>query len=233
MYKLIKKTKILIVEDEAIVALDIKKSLEKIGFKITDTVTSYTSSLISIKENEPDIIIMDIHLNKSKDGIETALEIKKVKDIPIIYLTAFSDDETIKRAIETDPLAYLLKPFRRDEIKSTIFLGLHKLNLINTQTTKNNNKHLGDNFYYDEINLKLFYKDIPIKLSIKENQLLKILIDANGTLITFTELEYKIWPDSTVSNSTLRTLIYRLRTKLEYKLIETVTSFGCKLTQTN
>jgi DNA-binding winged helix-turn-helix (wHTH) protein len=62
---------------------------------------------------------------------------------------------------------------------------------------------------------------------------IKILIDANGTFITFTELEYKIWPDSTVSNSSLRTLIYRLRTKLEYKLIEAVTSFGCKLTQTN
>ncbi len=70
---------------------------------------------------------MDINLKNSKDGIETAKEIQKIENIPIIYLTAYSDENTIERAIKTNPISYLLKPFKREELKSTILLGLYKI----------------------------------------------------------------------------------------------------------
>ena len=75
-----------------------------------------------------------------------------------------------------------------------------------------------------------FFSTIPIKLSTKENLLLKMLIEAKGKVITFNELEYFLWPDNPISRSTLRTLIYRTRAKLEYKIIETIPFVGCKLT---
>ena len=223
------KAKILIVEDETIVSLDIKTSMEELGFKVTDTVTSHTDALNSINQNQPDIILMDINLENSKDGIETTQDIQKTKNIPIIYLTAFCDEETISRAIKTNPIAYLIKPFKTQELNSTILLGLYKISQQNDTKVVNNYKNIGFNYYFDEKEQLLYYKDKLIKLNTNERKLLSILIKAKSEIISFEQLEHSIWEDNSVSSSALRTLIYRLRGKLEYKLIETIPTVGCKL----
>jgi len=225
-------TKILIVEDEAIVALDMKRQLTKIGFEVTNTASNYDDALASVHTNQPDFVIMDINLENSKDGIVTVQAIQKIQNIPIIYLSAFNDDETVSRAIQTNPLVYLSKPFNKDELKTTILLGLYKINHQNHDIIETKCFKLGFDYYYDLQNAQLFYKDMPIRLSRNENQLLRILIDARGAIVSFSDIEYQIWPDSPTSDSTLRTLIYRVRTKLEYKLIETIPTFGCRLTNT-
>lgn len=225
--------KILIVEDEAIVALEIKRILEKLNFEITDTATNYNSALNSVRLNKPDLILMDINLGNNKDGIETVKKIHSIEKIPVIYITAFADEETINRAIKTNPVSYLIKPFKRDDLKSNIMLGLYKNKQKNKEYKTNKIFHIGLNYYFDTKSNKLYYQELPIKLSIKETLLLKILIEAKGELVSFKELEYQIWPTTSVSSSTLRTLIYRLRSKLEHKLIETSPMFGCKLVLKN
>ena len=224
------KTKILIVEDETIVALDIKSAVKKLGFEVTNTVTCYDDAISSVKSNEPDIIIMDINLENSKDGIEIAHAVQEIKNIPVIYLTAYVDDNTINRAIETNPVGYLTKPFKREELKSTIKLGLFKVNKTNQISIDKHCQALGFDYYYDIKHENLFFQTKPIKLSVRERTLLTVLVEARGAIVPFSVLEYNIWPSEPVSQSALRTLIYRLRAKLEYKLIETTTSFGCKLT---
>ncbi|RLA84351.1 MAG: DNA-binding response regulator [Epsilonproteobacteria bacterium] len=224
-----KQPKILIVEDEIIVALDIKSSMEQLGFFVTNTVISYDDALLSVEQNQPDVIIMDINLENSKDGIQTVIKIQEIKNIPIIYLTAFDDDETISRAIKTNPLAYLIKPFKTKELKSTILLGLYKINQKNNLQIDKNLKNIGYDYYFDEDKQMLFYKEQHIKLNQNEQKLLTLLIQANGDIVSFEQLEHTIWEDNSVSSSALRTLIYRLRSKLEYKLIETVPTIGCKI----
>lgn len=223
-------TKILIIEDEAIVALDIRSALEKLGFEVTDIASNYDEALSSVKRIKPDILLSDINLIGSKDGIEAVQDIQKLKNIPIIYLTAYSDDKTIQRAIQTNPIGYLLKPFKRDELKSTIFLGIHKINQSNKIEIDKNAINLGFNYYFDLKNGILFYQNIPIALSRKERELLIILVEAKGKTVPFAYIESLIWADNFISDSTLRTLIYRLRAKLEYKLIETIPTIGCRLT---
>ncbi|MCK5111151.1 MAG: response regulator [Arcobacteraceae bacterium] len=224
------KIKILIVEDETIVALDIKSAIKRLGFEVTNIVANYDDAINSVKKNEPDVILMDINLRNSKDGIETAYDIQKIKNIPIIYLTAYSDDDMINRAIATNPVAYLLKPFKIKELKSTIHLGLYKVNQQNQIIIDNDCTPLGFDYYYDLKNENLYYQNRPIKLSIRESMLLTVLVEARGAIVPFSVLEYAIWSAEPVSNSALRTLIYRLRARLNYKLIETTISFGCKLT---
>ena len=224
------KKKVLIVEDEMIVAMDIRNALRKMDFDITGMASSYDEVIQSISKSRPDIIIMDIHLENSIDGIEIATEIQKIDNIPIIYLTAFTDDDTIKRAVRTNPVGYLNKPFNRDEIKSNIHLGLYKANEANRVEVDSNCIRLGYGYYFDMPNEYLFYTNIPIKLGVKERQLIKILIEARGAIVSFDELEHLIWPDEPVSQSALRTLIYRTRSKLEHKIIETIPAFGCRLT---
>lgn len=223
------KTKILIVEDESIVALDIKRILTNLQYEVTNMASDYFSAIESVEKNKPDIILMDVNLGKGKDGIETAKEIQINYNIPIIYITAYSDENTINRAISTNPMGYLLKPFKKDEIKSIILLTLYKLNQVSDFNKNSNHHNLGLNYYYDLDNEILFYKNNPLKLSIKERKLLTILVEAKGRIVSFREIEYILWPDAPISDSTLRTLIYRLRTKLEYKIIETISSVGCKI----
>lgn len=225
------KTRVLIVEDESIVALEIKKALLKLDLDVTNMVSRYEEVLECITDKEPDIIIMDINLEgSSKDGIDIVQEVQRIRNIPVIYLTAYSDNETIDRAISTNPIGYLIKPFRREELKSTILLGLYKINHPNDVTIYKNCLHIGFDYYFDLKNKSLYFRNRPIKLSIKEKELIAILVEAKGAIVTFEQIEYFLWPDKTVSDSALRTLVYRLRSKLDYKLIETVPSFGCKLT---
>lgn len=225
-----KKPKVLIVEDETIVALDIKSVLTDLGFEVSDFVKNHDSAISSILDNKPDIILMDINLKNSKDGIETVKDIQKIENIPIIYLTAYSDETTINRAIETNPISYLLKPFNRAELKSTILLGLYKVNKSNHENIENKCRYLGFDYYFDLEDGILFYKNIPIKISNNEKKLLTLLVDSKGSIVSMREIEHYIWPEMAVSNSTIRTLLYRLRAKVEYKLIETIPSIGCKLT---
>lgn len=226
-----KSKRILIVEDEKIIALDLEDSLMELGFEVTNTVKNFDEAILSVKENEPDIILMDINLQNSKDGIEVVTEIQKTKNIPIIYLTAFCDDNTINRAIQTNPVGYLTKPFKIDELKSTISLGLFKARQEKEEISNRikGYKSLGSDYYYDVHKQDLYYKSELIKLTPKERQFLQLLIDAKGKIVPFDIIEYELWDDTKISSSTLRTLIYRLRTKLEYKLIETILQEGCRL----
>lgn len=219
--------KILVVEDESIVSLDIQIALESFGYSVTDTVENFDDAIKSVKENEPQLILMDINLVNSKDGIEVAHAVQKINNIPIIYLTAFCDDMTIERAVQTNPLAYMIKPFNTNELKSTLRLALHKMNA--TEIKQNDYMELGEGYSFDKNHNKLYFNDIPIKLSSKEELLLNLLIASNNTIVSFSDIEYNVWPDKIVADSTLRSLIFRLRSKLNHKLIETIPSFGCRL----
>ncbi len=222
-----KKINILIIEDEALVALEIKQAILKIGFNVIDMVTNYEDALKSIQTKHPNLILLDIHLQNSKDGIEIAESIKKIKNIPIVYLTAYADDDTMKRAIQTNPIGYLVKPFKREDLKSIIFLFLYKLQ--NNPSANTSLMEIGNGYYYDIHNKNLFFDEFPIKLSSKEKSLLELLIEARGTIVPFGVLEEYIWEGNPVSEGSLRVLLHRLRGKMEYKLIETIPSFGCRL----
>ncbi len=224
------KIDILIVEDEAIVALEIKRTILKMGFSVSGMVINFDDAIKSVKEKLPSIVLLDIHLKNSKDGIETAKAIKQVTDIPIIYLTAFCDDQTIERAVETNPIGYLVKPFKREDLKSTLQLAIYKMK--NSKSIKTHLTPIGEGYFYDLENHNLFFKEHPIKLSQKETLLLEMLIEAEGEIVPFATLEHHIWQGNPVSDSALRTLLYRLRGKLEYLLIETVPSFGFRISPT-
>ena len=120
------KPKILVVEDEITAALDIKQRLEQLGYEVLSTVGNGRDALRLIKEEMPDIVLMDIQIRGDIDGIETASLIRKEYDLPIVFLSANSDTATIDRAKAAGPLAFLLKPFEDIEIQTTIDIALHR-----------------------------------------------------------------------------------------------------------
>lgn len=118
------KVKILVVEDEAIIAKNIESKLLKAGYDVIDTVYTGNDAVKSALEKNPDIILLDIKLKGETGGIEAAEKIKQVKDIPVIYLTSYTDEDTFEKAKLTEPAAYLSKPFNLDELNRIIQLTL-------------------------------------------------------------------------------------------------------------
>lgn len=117
---------IFVVEDESIIALDIKNSLRKSGYKVSGMATSATEALKKIAEVRPDLVLMDIQLRGEMDGVETAEQVRTQFQIPVVYLTAHADEHTLQRAKITQPFGYVLKPFEDKELTTTIEIALSR-----------------------------------------------------------------------------------------------------------
>ncbi len=118
--------KILVVEDENIVALEIKKRLQKLGYIVPGVASTGEDAIIKAEGILPDLVLMDIMLKGEIDGIQAAGEIRSRFNIPVIYLTAYSDEETLERAKLTEPYGYILKPFEEDDLRTTIEIALYR-----------------------------------------------------------------------------------------------------------
>jgi signal transduction histidine kinase len=117
---------VLIVEDELVTANALSDVLSDMGYQVVEIVDSGNAAIASVQHKMPDIILMDIKLRDAESGITLAQEIQKLQQVPIIYLTAFSDPETQQQAIATSPYGYLTKPLRYSEINVAISLALRK-----------------------------------------------------------------------------------------------------------
>jgi PAS domain S-box-containing protein len=120
------KGKILVVEDEPIVALDLQQELEEFGCEVVALAQSANEALLAAEEYNPDLALMDLHIVGSLDGIQTARLLREAYQIPSVFLTAYSDDATVARAVQEMPYGYLTKPFQTRELKATLEVALYK-----------------------------------------------------------------------------------------------------------
>lgn len=120
------KYKILVVEDENIVAADIKMTLKRLNYFVTSTVDNGEDAVTKAALEKPDLILMDITLKGNLDGIEAAKMIMSQHGIPVIYLSALNDEKTMDRALSTKPCGYLIKPFAPVELNTAIKSALTK-----------------------------------------------------------------------------------------------------------
>jgi len=120
------QARILVVEDVSIVAKDIEKRLKSLGYAVVGKAQSGEKAIEMATEHLPDLVLMDIYLKGDIDGIEAADKIRETLNIPVVYLTAYADEDTLQRAKITQPYGYILKPFEKRELHSTIEMALHK-----------------------------------------------------------------------------------------------------------
>ena len=118
-------SKILIVEDEAIIAMELESQLQSLGYEITSIVDTGAKAIKKAEEDKPDIILMDIRIKGEMDGIDTAEEIRNRFGIPVIFSTAYLDQERIERAKITMPFGYVLKPIQDRDLKVTLEMALY------------------------------------------------------------------------------------------------------------
>lgn len=120
------ESKILVVEDESIVAEHIRRSLQKLGYSVSSVVNTGEKAVKEAEKHHPDLVLMDIVLQGEMDGIETSKQIRSRFNIPVVYLTAYSDEKILERAKITEPFGYVIKPFNERELRINIEIALYR-----------------------------------------------------------------------------------------------------------
>jgi two-component system response regulator LytT len=120
------KKNILVIEDEAIVSKDIQQSLKKLGYNIVGSAATGEKAIELAKEMNPDLVLMDIMLKGEMSGIDAAHQIKAAINVPVIYLTAYADENTLAKAKVTEPYGYIIKPFKEVDLQTSIEMALYK-----------------------------------------------------------------------------------------------------------
>ena len=117
---------ILVVEDERIVAMALEKLLRRMRYSVVGITDTGEDAIRKAMQTQPDLVLMDIRLRGPMDGIEAAEQIQSQLDVPIVYLTAYADDETLQKAKVTEPYGYVLKPFEERDLRIAIEIALFR-----------------------------------------------------------------------------------------------------------
>ena len=152
--------KVGIVEDEMIIAQGIVKAVRELGYTACTPAVSYTSALEMIEKEQPDILLLDIVLSGHKDGIDLAWKVKEDYNLPFIFLTANSDAATVERAKKVVPPAYLVKPFNKDDLYTSIEICLHKFSEKENKKNTDKENYIINNFLF----IKQGYNFVKVKV---------------------------------------------------------------------
>ncbi|MCH9814211.1 MAG: response regulator [Epsilonproteobacteria bacterium] len=218
------KLNVLIVEDDTIIGMDIVRIVEQSGCDVLSVVADYQDALQAIADNTINLLISDIRLGGKEDGIEIASKLQKRYGIPVIFLTAFQDDNTLERASDVDFIGYLVKPFREDELKVLIKLCIKKNSFQASGLTP-----ICNGYQYRAECHTVYYEDQRISLTGNEKILLFMLINAKGNIVPYTLLDDEIWQGNFVSDTSRRQLLHRLKSKMPDLCLEVVKGQGYKL----
>ena len=239
---------IIIVEDDEITALNLKISLQKHGYEVIDTCDNAQDAKQAIESKKPNMVIVDISLQESDDGIELAQTIRDEYSLPFIFLTSYSDDEIISKAKKTEPYGYIVKPFDPNSLHATIQMAIFKyemenerkddidslkvdkLNLEKLLYAKRSSDepivNFGDDYHLDISVCETFYKEKKIRLTKKENAFLRLLVAQLGLVVTFKQAMDYVWEENGATENSVRTLVWRLRNKLETDIIKNASGIG-------
>lgn len=215
---------VLIVENEIISRIylaEILNTLDYLNINSIYEVDNANEALKYIEEYQIDMVFMDIDIEGHMNGIDCAKEIYKKKNLSVIYTTAFKDTHTIVRASQTNPHGYLIKPFLACNVEATLAISLKK-----SQNNITNKLVKIKDIKYDKESKTLYHNDENISLTNKELTIIDVFFNNINQNISYDTLKDKIWQDQSISNSTVRDIISKVKRKVTLLPIENISSYG-------
>jgi len=215
--------KILIVEDEGITSLFLSKAIASLGHEVLGIHDRGYTLLAYLQDQDADLILMDINIKGTSDGIQVASEIqKKYPSVSCVFITSYTDKETMTEACLVQPLGYLHKPVLITDIEAILILvEAHRNSMQKSNKTNDVLSSLGTYIHHYE-DLTLMNKDTLIPLSKKEHLCLHLLLSHYPHHISKEQLILSIWDSKGMDSSSLRELISRLRKKMpEVEIVNT------------
>jgi len=210
--------KILVVEDDEFIGEAIQDYFELTGNKV-DYFSDPKKALENIHPSFYDIFLFDVNM-EGMSGFELYKELKKYVDVPVIFITAYSDVEHLEEAFNLGAADYIKKPFELKELDLRVKKLLFK---------KVNYVKINENYKFDLKKLKLFYKEEEIELATNEKYFLELLCQNIGQIVDTEVIKDYIWEDKVVCDNTLRTQIKKLRSKLQDNFIKNIRGSGYKI----
>lgn len=224
--------KILLVEDELLIANYIKDILEAEKYEVVGIAKDSARAAELFRKHAPDIVCMDIRLKGEISGIQTAKMLRELGDFKLIYLTAFGTKDLVEEAQETRPVGFLVKPVTDQTIIATLTTVAAMSDLTHFNTRPRNRAYVltldgGTEVILDISKGTVECCGASYTITSTETKLLHFLIDNHGQVTPASVLRNIIWDDCTVSDASLKTLIWRIRNKLNgIQIIKTVSGFG-------
>lgn len=203
-------TTILIIEDDVIITLYISKILKNMGLQNIYKASSAKCVYDILKTNKIDIVLSDVKIKGELDGIDIATTLQDLYNLPIIFISAYKDNEILAKASKVNFLGYLLKPFRQEELEVLINLAINKHTLL----TKNENLIIDTKHSFNKEKSIIYFNDQKIKLTVKESLAFCLLTNSLNSFLSYETFESAVWFDMVVSDSGRRTFIHRLKQKL-------------------
>ena len=208
---------IVIVEDETITQRYLQDIFAQYDVTVSGCFDNAVDTIEALKSIDCDMILMDINIKGSVDGIQLAKDLLKKYDFPIVFITAHNDDETFQEVLELSPYGFIEKPFSRKDIVFTLQLAYQRyLSHENNSKVKPTNEIreyliLNEHYSYSRPLKILYHDDQPVKLSVKQSKLLEVLIKNVNHTVGYDVLTSAIWENDIVADSALRTLVYSVR----------------------
>jgi len=225
--------RILVVEDEVVTATYLDKGLSSLGFISVGVARTADDAVFLAQKETPDLVLMDISLQGKETGIDAAEVISLEMDIPVVFLTAYTDREHLDRAKEVRPYGYIVKPFTLENLRAQLEIAYERYRETQSDTKPQKNHFYFNDTCWFERDTKRFIKDEQeYKLTRKELNLLELLIDQKGAVLTHDYIQNTIWGECDLLDyeKSMRTLVWRLRGRLPSKsMLVTVSGVGYKL----
>jgi len=205
---------IVIVEDEVITQRYLQDIFTQHAVNVVGCFDNAKTTLAEIKHMKCDMILMDINIKGPMDGIQLAREILRTYTIPIVFITAHNDDDTVEELLELAPYGLIAKPFSSKEVLNTLKIA-YKRYLTQSENKPIKEKQrdiiINNTYIYSQHDRALYENKISVKLNQKQSLLLDILIENINHTVGYDILISHIWGDEAIADSGLRTLIYSLR----------------------
>lgn len=229
----VKDISVLIIEDEPVLAVGLEYTLKSFGYKVAGISSNMQNTLQLLLQQKVDIVLVDIKLKGGHCGIEIANYLWQQKKIPVIFLTSYCDEKTIEKTMSCEPYGYLIKPCKDQELHTTIQTSLHKhhyfFNHKECFTVVEEFLQFNEEIKYDKGKSILYIHEKPVKLTGNETKLLQLLSEFPNEVVPFERISSYIWRENIYDLGKLRTLIYRLKQKLNADIIESIFEAGYKL----
>jgi DNA-binding response OmpR family regulator len=207
---------IIIVEDEVITQRYLQDIFAQHDIHVSGCFSSAEETMTNLKGLKCDMLLMDINIKGPVDGIQLARQILRSYSIPIVFITAHNDDETLEEILELAPYGFIAKPFSSKEIMVALQIA-YKRYLIHTEVCHIKDKEdvndvfINEVYSYSKKQSTLYSEGMMVKLNQKQSILITILIDNINHTVSYNELVSRIWGDDKIADSALRTLVYSIR----------------------
>jgi len=204
--------KIVIIEDDALIAFQIESCLQRLGHSVLGSFSEASTALEYISSDKPDFVFMDIELEGAMDGIQCATVLKSNYKIPSLFVTSHDETEVIEEATSLEPLNFLTKPFTDKNLEASVALASVKLKK-QISASQTSIVSLGDYTFHFEYNILKLEENI-VKLSPNEMKLMYLLFKNLGHTVSIEEFQSYIWEGKSVSSAAFRKLISRANESL-------------------